>query len=37
RLRFYYQQKRWKRVGISLYSDIQDDDGHKIELAQTII
>ncbi len=37
RLRFYYQQKRWKRVGISLNSDIQDDDGHKIELAQTII
>jgi len=37
RLRFYYQQKRWKRVGISLNSDIQDEDGHKVELAQTII
>jgi len=34
RLRFYHQKKRWKRVfSVSLNSDIQDEDGYKIELA----
>ena len=38
RLRFYHQKKRWKRVfSVSLNSDIQDEDGCKIELAQTIL
>jgi len=38
RLRFYHQKKRWKRVfSVSLNSDIQDEDGYKMELAQTIL
>ena len=38
RLRFYHQKKRWKRVSsVSLNSDIQDEDGYKIELVQTIL
>ncbi|GAI89350.1 unnamed protein product [marine sediment metagenome] len=38
RLRFYHQKKRWKRVfSVSLNSDIQDENGYKIELAQTIL
>ncbi|GAJ02208.1 unnamed protein product, partial [marine sediment metagenome] len=38
RLRFYHQKKRWRRVSsVSLNSDIQGEDGYKIELAQTIL
>jgi len=38
RLRFYHQKKRWKRAfSVSLNSDIQDENGYKIELAQTIL
>jgi len=37
RLRFYHQKKRWKRVfSVSLNSVVQDEDGYKTEMIQTI-
>ena len=38
RLRFYHQQKRWKRVfSISLNSEVRDEDGNKTELINTLL
>ena len=38
RLRFYHQQKRWKRVfSISLNSVVRDEDGNETELINTLI
>jgi len=38
RLRFYHQQKRWKRVySISLNSMVRDVDGEETEMIQTIL
>ncbi|MEK7353034.1 MAG: hypothetical protein AABZ77_00825 [Chloroflexota bacterium] len=38
RLRFYHQQKRWKRgFSISLNSEVRDEDGNKTELINTLL
>ena len=38
RLRFYHQQKRWKRIySVSLNSTVEDEDGYETELIQTLI
>lgn len=38
RLRFYHEQKRWKRVAsISIHTPVKDEDGHERELIETII
>ena len=38
RLRFYHQQKRWKRVfSVSLNSVVRDGDGNETELINTLI
>ena len=38
RLRFYHQQKRWKRVySVSLNSMVRDCDGEETEMIQTIL
>jgi len=38
RLRFYHQQKRWKRVySVSLNSTVRDFDGEETEMIQTIL
>ena len=38
RLRFYHQKKRWRRVSsVSLNSTVEDEDGNKTELIQTLI